>query len=63
MSRTRRQVTHLCAGAGQIAEPGDAATPGVRVCPVCKVWTIPFRNGRVRPHNDLRAEQKSEKSG
>lgn len=55
---TRRRTKDPCPGIGQLAiggaEPGQ---PNLRSCPVCGMWTIPFRNGRVRAHNDLRNER------
>lgn len=52
---------HLCAGSGRVAKDGDQpGQPNLRVCPVCGMWTIPFKNGRVRGHNDLRVEREKE---
>jgi hypothetical protein len=52
-----------CEGTGKKALASDKpGQPNLRICPVCGMWTIPFRNGRVRPHNDLRLERER-KSG
>ena len=47
-----RRPKNPCPGVGRVAEK---LAVGV-ACPVCGLRTIPFRNGRVRPHNDLRIE-------
>lgn len=55
---TRQQTKAPCEGIGkQALESDEPGQPNLRICPVCGMWTIPFRNGRVRPHNDLRVER------
>jgi hypothetical protein len=56
-------MKNLCPGTGRVAVSVDQPElSNLRVCPVCRMWTIPFKNGRVRGHNDLRTERERDRS-
>lgn len=51
---TRRQCANPCPGSGLHAIP---AASGIGfACSICGMAALPFRNGNVRVHNDLRLE-------